>query len=79
MTEEAYLEKQMLYKDYTRKLVIMELVKATTYLLENNNQNHQMTVDEMDDYLGIVSDNIIQRVTNANNAIEEAKRQITTK
>ena len=79
MTEEAYLEKQMLYKDYTRKLVIMELINATRYLLENNNQNHQMTVDEMDDYLGIVSDNIIQRVTNANNAIEEAKRQITTK
>lgn len=75
MTEEAYLEKQMLYKDYTRKLVIMELVKATKYLL----QNQQMTVDEMDDYLGIVSDNIILRVTNANNAIEEAKRQITTK
>lgn len=79
MTEEAYLEKQMLYKDYTRKLVMMELVKATTYLLENNNKNQQMTVDEMDDYLGIVSDNIILRVTNANNAIEEAKRQITTK
>jgi len=79
MTEEAYLEKQMLYKDYTRKLVIMELVKATKYILENNNQNQQMTVDEMDDYLGIVSDNIILRVTNANNAIEEAKRQITTK
>ena len=79
MTEEAYLEKQMLYKDYTRKLVIMELIKATRYLLENNNQNQQMTVDEMEDYLGIVSDNIILRVTNANNAIEEAKRQITTK
>ena len=79
MTEEAYLEKQMLYKDYTRKLVIMELIKATRYLLENNNQNQQMTADEMEDYLGIVSDNIILRVTNANNAIEEAKRQITTK
>lgn len=79
MTEEAYLEKQMLYKNYTRKLVIMELVKATKYLLENNNQNQQMTVDEMDDYLGIIADNIILRVTNANNAIEEVKRQITTK
>lgn len=79
MTEEAYLEKKMLYKNYTRKLVIMELVKATKYLLENNNQNQQMTVDEMDDYLGIIADNIILRVTNANNAIEEAKRQITTK
>lgn len=79
MTEEAYLEKQMLYKDYTRKLVMMELVKATTYLLENNNKNQQMTVDEMDDYLGIISDNIILKVTDANNAIEEAKRQITTK
>ena len=79
MTEEAYLEKQMLYKDYTRKLVIMELINATRYLLENNNQNQQMTADEMEDYLGIVSDNIILRVTNANNAIEEAKRQITTK
>ena len=79
MTEEAYLEKQMLYKYYTKKLVIMELIKATRYLLENNNQNQQMTVDEMDDYLGIVSDNIILRVTNANNAIEEAKKQITTK
>lgn len=79
MTEEAYLEKQMLYKDYTRKLVMMELVKATTYLLENNNKDQQMTVDEMDDYLGIISDNIILKVTDANNAIEEAKRQITTK
>ena len=79
MTKEAYLEKKMLYKNYTRKLVIMELVKATKYLLENNNQNQQMTVDEMDDYLGIIADNIILRVTNANNAIEEAKRQITIK
>jgi hypothetical protein len=67
MTEEAYLEKKLLYNDYTRQLVMMEITSAIKDYLKRG-----MSGEELEDYLKAKADNIILRVTNANKAIEES-------